>query len=69
MTCDECGSTKDVRLYDDPDTAEPVQFCEPCAAQILGEDEVPPSQSETDPNDEFADTCINAADYYREGDY
>ncbi|MEO6326388.1 MAG: hypothetical protein ABIT01_20275 [Thermoanaerobaculia bacterium] len=69
MTCDECGSTKDVRLYDDPDTGEPVQFCEPCAAQILGEDEDTHSETDADPDDELADTCITAADYYREGDY
>ncbi|MEO6325929.1 MAG: hypothetical protein ABIT01_01305 [Thermoanaerobaculia bacterium] len=69
MTCDECASTTDVRLYDDPETDEPVQFCEACAAQILGEDEVPPYKTEAEPDDEFADTCITASDYYREGDY
>lgn len=70
MTCDECGSTTDVRTYDDPDTGEPVEFCEPCAVQILGDDEDgPPGADAESADDESADTCTTAADYYREGDY
>lgn len=70
MTCDECGSTSAVRTYEDPETDNPVPFCEPCAVQILGDDEAAPDEAaEENHDDEFADTCITAADYFREGDY
>jgi hypothetical protein len=70
MTCDECASTADVRLYDDPENDGQVALCEPCAAQILGDDEDSPYEAtEENYDDEFADTCITAADYYLEGDY
>lgn len=70
MKCDECGSTTNVRLYDDPETDEPVEFCEPCAVQILGDDEVAPHEAtEENFDDEFADTCVTAADYFHDGNY
>ncbi len=42
MTCEECGSTTAVRIYNDPETGDPVPLCEPCAVQILGDDEILP---------------------------
>ena len=70
MTCDECDSTTDVRLYEDPETGDHLPFCEPCAVQILGDDGVSPSEAtEENADHEFADTCVTAADYFQEGDY
>ena len=70
--CDECGSTADVRTYDDPETDCPVDLCDACAAQVFGDDEdvtAGLSDAEADPDEEFRDTCITATDYFREGDY
>lgn len=70
MKCAECGSTTGVRTYDDPATGDPVEFCEPCAAQILGDDEAASCEAtEENFDDEFADTCTTAADYYQDGNY
>ena len=70
--CDDCGSTTDVRTYDDPETDLPVDLCESCAVQVFGDDvDVTDglTNAEEDPDETFRDTCITAADYYREGDY
>ena len=70
--CAECGSTTNVRTYDDPETDAPVDLCEACARALYEDVEdvttglVP---ADDDPDSTFADTCITAADYYREGDY
>lgn len=72
MKCEECGATADVRTYDDPETDVPVDLCEACARALYEDVEdvtaglVP---ADDDPDSTFADTCITAADYYREGDY
>ncbi len=69
MICEECDSTADVRLYDDPENDGQVALCEPCAIEYLRIDDGAFEQDEENFDDEFADTCITAADYYREGDY
>ena len=69
MICADCGSAQYVRTYDDPETDEPVELCEPCAVQIFGDEPDALTETESNPDDEFTDTCVTAADYYREGDY
>lgn len=69
MKCEDCGATANVRTYDDPETDEPVALCEPCAVQIFGDEPGDLNEADADPDDEFADTCITASDYYRDGDY
>jgi hypothetical protein len=69
MTCEGSGSTAGVRFYDDPETDEQVALCESCAVELTNTDDDPFEQDEENLDDEFADTCITAADYFREGDY
>lgn len=70
--CEDCGSDDDVRTYTDPESDEPIALC-PACARNLNDDEADVtaglSNAEEDPDEEFRDTCITAADYYREGDY
>lgn len=69
MTCEDCGTTTDVRTYTDPEADEPVTLCPTCAAGLLDDDVTAGlSSAEVDPDEEFRDTCITAADYFREGD-
>lgn len=69
MTCEDCGWTLDVRHYDDPDTDFQLALCPNCAHDRFDDDAKDYLEPEEDPDDEFRDTCITAADYYREGDY
>jgi len=69
MTCEDCGSAVGCRSYDDPETDENVVLCESCAVELTETGDGPFEQDEENFDDEFADTCITAADYYREGDY
>ncbi len=68
MICEECGAREGVRLCDDPDTDEETALCASCEASIFGSFDGPPYTDEEDPDDEFANTCITAADYMREDD-
>jgi len=70
--CEDCGTTSAVRPYDDPETHHPVLLCVCCARSLSddgADDTAGLSDSEQDPDEEFRDTCITAADYFREGDY
>ena len=72
LSCEDCGSIDAVRLLDDPGSEETFALCPRCARALLDD---PPdataglTNAEEDPDEEFRDTCITAADYYREGDY
>lgn len=65
MTCEECGSTTDVCTYNDPETGDPVPFCEPCAVQILGDDE----RLSQNVDSAETDTSITTATFFREEAY
>lgn len=69
MTCEDCGSTAGVRFHNDPEINEQVALCESCAVELTDTDDGAFDQDEENFDDEFADTCITAADYFREGDY
>ena len=71
-SCEDCGSTDAVRLLDDPATEETFALCPLCARDLLASPPDPTAgltNADEDPDEEFRDTCITAADYYREGDY
>ncbi len=68
MTCEECGETRNVRFYDDPESDDMVALCEACARSVFDSFDGPPYTADEDPDDEFANTCITAADYMREDD-
>lgn len=71
-TCEDCGSTDAVRLLDDPGSEETFALCPRCARALLDDPPDPTAgltTAEEDPDEEFRDTCITAADYYLEGDY
>lgn len=63
MTCYICNSTEDVQTYDDPDGDGRINLCRRCATELLDEPEDDPGCEE--PDDEFTDACITAADYMR----
>ena len=69
--CEDCGADDDVRTYTDPEFDETVALCSMCARNLYDDTDVTAglSNAEEDPDEEFRDTCITAADYYREGDY
>ncbi len=70
--CEDCGADDDVRTYTDPESDEPAALCRTCARNLYDDDTdvtAGLSNAEEDPDEEFRDTCITAADYYREGDY
>ena len=72
LACEDCGSTDAVRLLDDPGSEETFALCPLCARALLDDPPDPTAgftNAEEDPDEEFRDTCITAADYYREGDY
>ncbi len=68
LHCEDCTRTIDVRLYPDPETDEPVALCPLCAKAIEDEDDDVTAglvSADDDPDSEFTDACITAADYMR----
>ena len=66
--CEDCGATKGVRTYDDPDTEQEVLLCPMCARDLYaGCEDVTDGlvSADDDPDSEFTDVCITAADYMR----
>ncbi|MBK9968875.1 MAG: hypothetical protein IPP07_30145 [Holophagales bacterium] len=66
--CEDCGATGSVRTYDDPETELEVQLCPACARDLYsGVEDVTEGLvfADDDPDSEFTDTCITAADYMR----
>jgi hypothetical protein len=68
MSCYICSATTHVQTYDDPKGQGTIDLCRSCAAELV---DTPNSETAIDePDDEFADACITAADYMRaDGDY
>jgi len=63
MSCYICSATAHVHTYDDPKGDGTIDLCRSCAAELL---DTPSSEATCDePDDEFADACITAADYMR----
>jgi len=66
--CEDCGATGSVRTYDDPETEQEVLLCPACARDLYaGVEDVTEGlvSADDDPDSEFADACITAADYMR----
>ncbi len=68
--CEDCGTTADVRTYDDPETDEPLALCLSCAKALENEDEDDDVtaglvSADDDPDSAFTDAGITAADYMR----
>ena len=66
--CEDCGATGSVRTYDDPETELEVQLCPACARDLYaGFEDVTAGlvSADDDPDSEFTDACITAADYMR----
>jgi hypothetical protein len=67
MTCENCGTSADVRPYPDPEIDETVALCPACASDLESEDDVTAGlvSADEDPDSEFTDACTTAADYMR----
>lgn len=66
--CEDCGATGRVRTYDDPETEQDVLLCPACARHLYaGFEDVTEGlvSADDDPDSEFTDVCITAADYMR----
>ena len=66
--CGACGASGGIRTYDDPETEQEVLLCAACARDLYsGVEDVTEGlvSADDDPDSEFADACITAADYTR----
>jgi hypothetical protein len=66
--CEDCGATGGIRTNDDPETEQEVLLCAACARDLYaGVEDVTEGlvSADDDPDSEFTDACITAADYMR----